>query len=100
MIDSPRPAAAPQSTPAFAALGPLLGAIALITLALSLADDLGTPAFLALIGAELLLIAGMGALFGTLQKQSTTATPAGTAERLRDEAALDALEPLRGSEQR
>ncbi|CAM5356425.1 hypothetical protein [Streptomyces abikoensis] len=96
MIDSSRRAAAPQPTPAYAALGPLLGAIALITLALSLADDLGTPAFLALIGAELLLIAGMGALFGTLPTRSAT----GTSERLRDEATLDALEPLRGSEQR
>ncbi|MEV4503924.1 hypothetical protein [Streptomyces klenkii] len=99
MIDSSRPAAAPQSPLAHTALGLLLCAVALITLALSLAGSLGTPAFLALIGAELLLIAAMGALFSTVQAQSTAADAAAR-QKQRDEAALDALEPLRGGEQR
>ncbi|MCF3102535.1 hypothetical protein IPZ58_13195 [Streptomyces roseoverticillatus] len=104
MIDSSRSATAPtpQPTLAYTALALIAGAIALITLALSLTDSLGTPAFLALIGAELLLVAGMGALFGTVQVRSTTATTTedAAAKRLRDEATLDALEPLRGGEQR
>ncbi|MCQ8774260.1 hypothetical protein [Streptomyces telluris] len=96
MIDSPRRPAAPPSTPAGIALGLVMCAIALITLALALADDLGDPAFFALIGAELLLTAAMGALFGASHKQSTT----DAAQRQRDEEALAALEPLHGGEQR
>ncbi|MGW2600705.1 hypothetical protein [Streptomyces klenkii] len=99
MIDSSRPAAAPQSPLAHTALGLLLCAIALITLALGFADNLGTPASLALIGAELLLVAAMGALFSTAQAQSTAAADAAE-QKKRDEATLDALEPLRGGEQR
>ncbi|MEU8551232.1 hypothetical protein [Streptomyces roseoverticillatus] len=104
MIDSSRSATVPtpQPTLAYTALALMLGAIALITLALSLAKDLGTPAFLALTGAELLLVAGLGALFGTMQVRNTAATTPedAAAKRLRDEATLDALEPLRGGEQR
>ncbi|WP_367140558.1 MULTISPECIES: hypothetical protein [Streptomyces] len=99
MIDSSRPAAAPQSPLTHTALGLLLCVIALITLALSLADSLGTPAFLALIGAELLLVVAMGALFSTVQAQSTAAADAAE-QKKRDEATLDALEPLRGGGQR
>ncbi|MEV5375299.1 hypothetical protein [Streptomyces nondiastaticus] len=104
MIDSSRPATppTPQPTLAYTALALLLGAVALITLALSLTHDLGTPAFFSLIGAELLLVAAMGALFGTVQVRSTAAAAPedAAARRLRDEATLDALEPLRGGEQR
>ncbi|MFH8788219.1 hypothetical protein [Streptomyces roseoverticillatus] len=92
MINSSRAATTPtpQPTLAYTALALLLGAIALITLALSLAENLGTPAFLALTSAELLLVAGMGALFGTVKVQSTS----DAAQHQRDEATLDTLEPL------
>ncbi|WP_424890328.1 hypothetical protein [Streptomyces sp. XH2] len=96
MIDSSRSTTAAQSPLAGTALGLLLCAIALITLALGLAEDLGTPAFLALIGAELALTACMGTLFGTVRAQRT----ADTEQQQRDEAALDALEPLREGGQR
>ncbi|MFE5873063.1 hypothetical protein ACFQ6V_31035 [Streptomyces roseifaciens] len=96
MIDSPRRSAAPPSTPANIALGLVMCAIALITLALGLAKDLGTPAFIALVGTELVLTATMGALFGATHKQGTI----DAAQRQRDEEALAALEPLHGGEQR
>ncbi|GGX63483.1 hypothetical protein [Streptomyces hiroshimensis] len=96
MIDSPRRPAAPPSTPANTALALVICTIALITLALGLAKDLGTPAFIALIGAELVLTAAMGALFGASRTQST----ADDEQRQRDAAALDALEPLHGGERR
>ncbi|MEU1816215.1 hypothetical protein ABZ543_13600 [Streptomyces roseifaciens] len=96
MIDSPRRSAAPPSTPANIALGLVMCAIVLINLALGLADDLGDPAFFALIGAELVLTATMGALFGASHKQGA----ADAAQRQRDEEALAALEPLHGGERR
>ncbi|WP_058042482.1 hypothetical protein [Streptomyces roseifaciens] len=96
MIDSSRSGAASQSTLANTAIALLMSAIALITLALSISDDLGDPAFFALIAAELVLIATMGALYGATHAQSI----ADTAQRQRDEGALDALEPLHGGEQR
>ncbi|MGK5732283.1 hypothetical protein [Streptomyces sp. URMC 124] len=97
MINSSRPkAASQQSALTNTALGLLLCAVSLITLALTLADDLGDPAFFALIGAELVLVAGMGAIAGTAYTQNT----ADAAQRQRDEAALATLEPLHGGEQR
>ncbi|MFF7729493.1 hypothetical protein [Streptomyces sp. NPDC008001] len=74
-------------------------AIALITLGLSLAEDLGPAPFAALIAAEVVLIAGMGALFGMMHAAGTAPAAAGDAARLRrDEETLDALEPLRPEE--
>ncbi|MFC5147011.1 hypothetical protein [Streptomyces aureoversilis] len=96
MIGSPRPGAASQSTLVNTAIALLMSAIALITLALSISDDLGDGAFFALIAAEIVLIATMGALYGSVHAQSI----ADTAQRQRDEEALDALEPLHGGERR
>ncbi len=66
---------------------------ALISLALTLADGLGTPVFLVLITAELLVVLAMGALTGgSLAKE--TATGAEAAQLRQELAALEALEPL------
>ncbi|MBT2452383.1 hypothetical protein J7F03_36090 [Streptomyces sp. ISL-43] len=80
------------------ALGLLAVAISLIAVAMSLEDDLGAGATAALIGADVVLIAVMGALFATLRPQPARGgSPAGPAQRVHDEELLDALEPLGAS---
>ncbi|MBT2383427.1 hypothetical protein [Streptomyces sp. ISL-11] len=94
MITPTRPRAASRPAPAALAAAFLTPATALISLGISLADDLGTPAFCVLIAAELLIVLGMGTLFGVAR--AATAAGGADAERLRrDQETLDALEPLR-----
>ncbi|MFB6550544.1 MULTISPECIES: hypothetical protein [unclassified Streptomyces] len=70
---------------------------ALIALAISLVDDLGTPAFLVLVAADLLVVLVMGALLSaSLTRHTAAGTDAGRLER--DLEKLDGLEPLRTGE--
>ncbi|MGG8409516.1 hypothetical protein ACM614_24425 [Streptomyces sp. 12297] len=71
-------------------LGLLTLAISLIAMVMTLADDLGAGATAALIAADLVLVAAMGAVFATLRPQVVD----GGERRTRDEEVLDALEPL------
>ncbi|QLE74642.1 hypothetical protein FGW37_26375 [Streptomyces rectiverticillatus] len=96
MITPKRPAAVSQPAYVNVALATLFPAIALITLALTLAEDLGDVPFFCLIGAEIALIAGMGALFGLASAQAAAeAIETGTERLQRDEDTLNALDPLR-----
>ncbi|MEJ8639445.1 hypothetical protein [Streptomyces sp. MS2.AVA.5] len=83
-----------SSPAALLAVNGLLAAVTvLIALVIALEDDLGTPAFLILITADLLAVLGMGVLIG---KVSRDAAASGEAAELRhDLRTLDALEPLR-----
>ncbi|MFI6106617.1 hypothetical protein [Streptomyces sp. NPDC051310] len=84
--------AVPPATP-----GLLAAATALIAMGISFADDLATPSFLALLGADLLIVLAMGALIGASAAKNRTAEA--EAERLRrDLETLDALEPLGAAE--
>ncbi|MFJ8146418.1 hypothetical protein ACIQ6R_15310 [Streptomyces sp. NPDC096048] len=93
MNHSTRPAPA---VPAVAT--PLLAVVtALIALSTSLADDLGTPAFLVLVAADLLVVLVMGVLLSASLTRHTAVGPdAGRLER--DLEKLDGLEPLRTGE--
>ncbi|MFH9819963.1 hypothetical protein [Streptomyces sp. NPDC017230] len=88
-----------RSAPAIpvAATGLLAVVTALIALAISLVDDLGTPAYVVLVAADLLVVLVIGVLLAASRPGNA---PAGTdAVRLeRDLERLDALEPLRGDE--
>ncbi|MEH6378341.1 hypothetical protein V7793_29000 [Streptomyces sp. KLMMK] len=96
MITSKRPAAVPQPVYVNVVLATMFPAIALITLAITLAEDLGDVPFFCLIGAEIALIAGMGALFGLASAQAAaTAVDTGPERLRRDEETLNALDPLR-----
>ncbi|MGC9495902.1 hypothetical protein [Streptomyces sp. WG7] len=93
MHTSPRPsvAALPLAT------GLLAVVTALIALAMSLADDLETPAFLVLVAADLLIVLVMGVLLAASLANSTAASADAT--RLeRDLETLAVLEPLRTDE--
>ncbi|UQW99569.1 hypothetical protein [Streptomyces sp. RerS4] len=82
------PAGALQITLVF---GFLAIAISLISVALTLADGLGAGPTAALIGADVILFAAMGALAASLPAEWQR-TDRG--EAARDEERLDALEPL------
>ncbi|MFF9868251.1 hypothetical protein ACF1G0_23105 [Streptomyces sp. NPDC013953] len=91
MNTSTRPTLAVPS----AATGLLAAATALIAVGISFADDLSTPAFIALICADLLIMLAMGALIGASVATNRTAEAEAEAARLRhDLETLDALEPL------
>ncbi|MET9664489.1 hypothetical protein ABZY19_03865 [Streptomyces sp. NPDC006475] len=83
-----------SSPAALLAVNGLLAAVTvLIALVIALEDDLGTPAFLILITADLLAVLGMGVLIGKVSRDATTSGEA--AELRHDLRTLDALEPLR-----
>ncbi|MFJ8435945.1 hypothetical protein ACIQ9P_32055 [Kitasatospora sp. NPDC094019] len=102
------PAAASPASATSPAFAPVLGLLALATslvaVALTLADDLGAGATTALIAADVVLIAAMGALLAAQRPQSTPGVPLNglgaqdarenAARRRRDDELLDALEPL------
>ncbi|CAM5296712.1 hypothetical protein SAVIM338S_00387 [Streptomyces avidinii] len=84
-------ATATASSALATALGLLALAISLIAMAMSFADDLGAMGTAALIGADLVLVAAMGALLATMRPRPARD---GAARRVREEELLDALEPL------
>ncbi|MER7053581.1 MULTISPECIES: hypothetical protein [unclassified Streptomyces] len=88
-----------RSAPAVpaAATGLLAVVTALIAVAISLVDDLGTPAYVVLVAADLLVVLVMGVLLAASLSGSAP-TSADTARLERDLEKLDGLEPLRGDE--
>lgn len=93
MYTSTRPSAATLPL----ATGMLAVVTALIALVVSLVDDLGTPAFLVLLAAELLVVLVMAVLLAGLPAGNAVAG-GGAAVPERDLETLDALEPLRADE--
>ncbi|MFD3441822.1 hypothetical protein ACFWU3_30445 [Streptomyces sp. NPDC058685] len=87
----------PMSRPSPGAPLAVNGMLAVVTVLISLVvvleDDLGTPAFLLLIAADLVAVLGMGVLIGGMSKDAATRGEA--AELRHDLRTLDALEPLR-----
>ncbi|MET9616666.1 hypothetical protein [Kitasatospora indigofera] len=105
-ILTPTTAARPAPVPAPAALPALLPLTAVLPALTGLfADRLGTPATIALIGADLALVAAAGALVarrkagtataGTATAGTGTAGPGPVQQARRDRETLDRLEPLR-----
>ncbi|GAA3968805.1 hypothetical protein GCM10022384_20140 [Streptomyces marokkonensis] len=80
-----------------AATGLLAVVTALIALAISLVDDLGTPAYVVLVAADLLVVLVMGVLLAA-SLSGNAPTTADAARLERDLEKLDGLEPLRGDE--
>ncbi|MFF7686455.1 hypothetical protein ACFZB6_09915 [Streptomyces syringium] len=101
MITSSRPASATKPAAALlpTVLGTLTVAVCLISVAVTSADDLGDGPFFVLLGAQILLVAGMGAIAGAMRMQAV-ADVAGIEEARmrRDRETLEALEPLRSAE--
>ncbi|MCX5195484.1 hypothetical protein OOK31_16495 [Streptomyces sp. NBC_00249] len=83
---SREPSAASSTPYVSLVFGLLAVAVSLISVALTLADGLGAGPTAALIAADLVLVAAMGALAATLRPEP--------ARRSRDERLLDELEPL------
>ncbi|MEU8774241.1 hypothetical protein [Streptomyces sp. NPDC048606] len=76
-------------------------AVSLISVALTLGDDLGVGVTAALVAADIVLFAAMGALTASVRAEWSDGRPgeegtdaARSAESRRDEELLDALEPL------
>ncbi|WP_370418198.1 hypothetical protein AB8O64_05895 [Streptomyces sp. QH1-20] len=101
MITSSRPASATKPAAALlpTVLGTLTVAVCLISVAVTSADDLGDGPFFVLLGAQILLVAVMGAIAGAMRMQAV-ADVAGIEEARmrRDQETLDALEPLRSAD--
>ncbi|GGV47440.1 hypothetical protein GCM10010495_76420 [Kitasatospora herbaricolor] len=97
-ILTPTTAARPAPAPASAALPALLPLTAVLPALTGLfADRLATPATIALIGADLALVAAAGALVAHRRAGATTGAAATrpTDRARRDQETLDRLEPLR-----
>ncbi|MET9323441.1 hypothetical protein ABZX75_25100 [Streptomyces sp. NPDC003038] len=92
---NPRPR--PRTSPVTMMFGMLALAVSLISMALTLTENMGVGATAALIAADLVLIAAMGVLCAVVRHAAVPGMAAAAAEpsQRRDEELLDALEPLR-----